>query len=204
MIGMWTRIEFYQIHGQDSRSTRRWKKPQRSICGPERDWHEFKQIPDLRMCGLSTRRWKKPQRSICGPERDWHEFKHKPDLRMCGLEVWTKIGKAAQKREKSKNWQTRSQNSIMLAGLEAFISLIRMMAKYSDILNIARRKLELPMDVTMPCKRGPMKRSSFHDFEAKRRESKKKKDSKYKACMCRGGSRVHETTDRIMSTEGKG
>ena len=41
------------------------------------------------------------------------------------LEVWTKIGKAAQKREKSKNGQTRSQNSIMLAGLEAFISLIR-------------------------------------------------------------------------------
>ena len=69
MIGMWTRIEFYQIHGQDSRSTRRWKKPQRSICGPERDWHEFKQIPDLRMCGL---------------------------------EVWTKIGKAAQKREKQE------------------------------------------------------------------------------------------------------
>ena len=64
------------------------------------------------------------------------------------------------------------------------------MVKYSETLCIARRKSELPMDVTMPCKRGTMKRSSFHDFEAKRRESKKKIRNTKHACAVE----AHEST----------
>ena len=55
-----------------------------------------------------------------------------------------------------------------------------------EIIKNARRKLEVPVDAAMPCKRGTKKLSSFQVIEAESCESDK--IQKNKACMYRGGS----------------
>ena len=70
-------------------------------------------------------------------------------------EVWSKMGKAAQK--KGKNGRTRRKNSTMLEDREAFISSIWKMVKKKETIKIATRKLEVPMDAAMPCKKGTKK-----------------------------------------------
>ena len=53
IIGTSIWIEPYQIHGQDSRSARYWKRNLlQDFCGPGERLTKIKQQPDLRMCGL--------------------------------------------------------------------------------------------------------------------------------------------------------
>ena len=63
---------------------------------------------------------------------------------------------------------------MMLEGREAFISSIRKMEKIKKTSKKnAWRKLEVPTEAAMPCKKGTKKRSSFQDTEAKSCESNK-------------------------------
>ena len=80
------------------------------------------------------------------------------------LEVWTKIGKAAQKWE-NREWANEKPNSTMLEDWVAFILSIREDEEYREVLKNARRKLERPMVAAMPCKKRK-KRSSFQETEA--------------------------------------
>ena len=69
-------------------------------------------------------------------------------------EVWTKIGKAAQNREKQE-WakeEPKLDNARRQRGIY-FIDPDD--EEYKDILKNARRKLERPMAPAMPCKRLP-------------------------------------------------
>ena len=66
--------------------------------------------------------------------------------------VWTKIGKAAQNREKQEG-KTRSQNSTMLDDWEEFTSLILMIKITKKHSKIARIKWERPMAAAVLCKR---------------------------------------------------
>ena len=51
--GTWMWIDACQVLGQESQSSHRWERNlQKDICGPGGDWRKFKQLPDLRMCGL--------------------------------------------------------------------------------------------------------------------------------------------------------
>ena len=50
---MWTRIEVYQIPGQDSQCSLCWRETSKGIYVVwERDWRKCMQLPDLRKCGL--------------------------------------------------------------------------------------------------------------------------------------------------------
>ena len=69
--------------------------------------------------------WKKNlQRDIWGLEGDWQKIKRPLDQAMCGLKCGPKLVKSLR-RERSKNGQTRSRNSIMLDDWVASIQLIR-------------------------------------------------------------------------------
>ena len=100
------------------------------------------------------------------------------------LEVWTKIGKAAQKREKQE-WaieKPKLDKARRLRGIY-FIDPEDMVNTKKPSRN-GRRKLEVPMGAAMPCKKGTKQR--FQETEAKSGESKKIPENK--ACMYRGGS----------------
>ena len=75
-------------------------------------------------------------------------------------EVWTKFGKAAQKREKPEwaNEKPKLDNARWLRGIY-FIDVED--AEYEDALKNARRNLEVPMDAAMPCKKGTKKHFPF-------------------------------------------
>ena len=67
-------------------------------------------------------------------------------------DVWTKIGKAAQKREKQE-WaieRPKLDNARILRGIY-FIDPED--GEYKETVNNARRKLEAPMEAAMPCKK---------------------------------------------------
>ena len=97
---------------------------------------------------------------------------------MCGLKSGSKIGKAAQKREKRElaNEKPKLDNARRMRGIYFIDSEDE---EFQEIFKNARRKLEVPMDAAMPCKKGTKKRSE---------ELWIQQDSKDKACMFRGGS----------------
>ena len=67
-------------------------------------------------------------------------------------EVWTKIGKAAQNREKQKMGE-RETEAWQCSKAERDLFLDPDDKEYSEIIKNARRKLERPMAPAMPCKR---------------------------------------------------
>ena len=69
-------------------------------------------------------------------------------------EVWTKIGKAAQIREKQE-WAKEKPKLDNARKLREFTLSIRKTKKHREILKNSRRKLERPMAPAMPCKRSP-------------------------------------------------
>ena len=75
-------------------------------------------------------------------------------------EVWTKFGKAAQKREKPDwaNQKPKLDNARRLRGIY-FIDPED--GEYEEALKNARRNLEVPMDAAMPCKKGTKKYFPF-------------------------------------------
>ena len=82
------------------------------------------------------------------------------------LEVWTKIGKAAHKREKQEwaNEKPKLDNAWRLRGIY-FIDPED--GEYKDTVEHARRKLEVPMVAAMPCKKWTKYPSRFQETEAK-------------------------------------
>ena len=83
-------------------------------------------------------------------------------------EVWAKIGKAAQKREK-EGWaidKPKLDNARRLKGIYFMDSED---GERKETIKNARRKLEVPMDAAMPCK----KDFPFQETEAKNCESNK-------------------------------
>ena len=112
-------------------------------------------------------------------------------------EVWTKNGKAAQKREKQA-WaieKLKLDNARRLRGI-SFIDPED--GKYQEPLKNARRKLEVQMDAALPCKEGTKNYSPFQETEAKSCESNKIPLTKNKAWMCRAGACGHETKFGII------
>ena len=112
---------------------------------------------------------------------------------MCGLEVWTKIGKAAQKREKQgwANEKPKLDNARKLRG----IYFIPEDGEYKETIKNARRKLGNPMDAAMICKRWTKKLSSFQETEAKSCESIKIPKTKH-ACIVE----AHESTRQRLES----
>ena len=100
-------------------------------------------------------------------------------------EVWSKMGKAAQMKEKQErtNKKPKLDNARRLRGIY-FVDPED--GEYKETIKNARRKLEVPMEAAMPCKKGTKKRSSFQETEAKSCESNM--IPKTKACMYHGAS----------------
>ena len=113
---------------------------------------------------------------------------------MCGLKYGPKLEKPLT-GEKSKNGQTRSQNSTMLEGCKAFTSSIRKIGNTNNRSTNARRKLEVPMDAAMPCKKGTKKHFPFQEAEAKSCESSKIPKTKH-ACIVE----PHESTRQSLES----
>ena len=98
-------------------------------------------------------------------------------------EVWTKIGKAAQKKEK-QGWAIEKPK---------LNNARRRMRK--ETTKHARRKLEVPMDAAMPCKKGTKKLSIFQETEAKSCESYKIPKTNH-ACIVE----AHESTRQRLES----
>ena len=115
------------------------------------------------------------------------------------LYLWTKFGKAAQKREKQEwaNEKPKLDNARRLRGI-CFIDPED--GEYKETIKNARRKLEVPMDAAMPCKKGTKKLSSFQETEAKSCESNKIPETKHAGII-----EAHESTrQRLESSPPKG
>ena len=100
------------------------------------------------------------QKDICGLGGGSHTFKQLPDMIICGQNC----GLACEKQfngRKSKNGPSRNRSSIMRGNWEATTLSIRMME--SSTFKKAWRKLEVPVEAAMLCKRGTKKRSSFQE-----------------------------------------
>ena len=71
------------------------------------------------------------------------------------------------------------------------------MVKIKKTIKHARRKLEVPMEAAMLCKKGTKKRSSFQETEAKSCESNKiQKKKKKHACIVE----AHESTRQRLES----
>ena len=115
---------------------------------------------------------------------------------MCGPKYGPKLEKAAQKREKQECAIEKPEldNARILRGIY-FIDPED--GEYKETVNNARIKLEVPMGAAMSCKKGTKKQCSPQETEARSCESNK--IPKNKACMHRGGARVHEATSGIFA-----
>ena len=96
-------------------------------------------------------------------------------------EVWTKIGKAAQKTDKQEwaNVKPKLDNARRFRGIY-FIGPDD--GEYKETIKNAESKLEVPMEAALPCKKGTKKLSSFQETEAKSCESNKIPKTKH-ACI---------------------
>ena len=107
-------------------------------------------------------------------------------------EVWTKIGKAAQNREK----QERAKEKLKLDNarqLRGIYCIDPDDSECSDFLKNARRKLERLMEPAMPCKR------MFHSSVTKVMQSNgNKKEFKNNVWLYSGISWIHETATRTF------
>ena len=101
------------------------------------------------------------------------------------------MGKAAQKKEKQE-WATEKPKLDNARTLRGIYFIDPEDGGFRENIKNARRKLEVPMEAAMPCKRGTEKHLELQETEAKSCESNK--IPKNKAYMRCGGSRVHETT----------
>ena len=94
-------------------------------------------------------------------------------------EVWTKIGKAAQKREKQewKNDKPELDNAQRLRRIYFFDLKDE---EYKEIIKKkARRKLEVQMNAAMPCKKRTKNPTSFQETGARLNASNKVPKTKY-------------------------
>ena len=66
-------------------------------------------------------------------------------------DAWTRIGKAAQRREKQE-WAIEKPKLEYARHLREIYSIDPSDEEYKDIIKSARRKLETPMAAAMPCK----------------------------------------------------
>ena len=86
-------------------------------------------------------------------------------------EVCSNMGKACQKKKQEwGNKKPKLDNARRLRGISTIDSED---GEYKETIKHARRKLEVPKEAAMPCKRGTKKRSSFQETEAKNCESNK-------------------------------
>ena len=96
--------------------------------------------------------WKRSlQKDTCGPGGDWQRFRRLPD-QIVWPEEWTKIGKAAQNREK-QTWVQEKPKLDNARRLRRIYWIDPDDSEHSDILKNARRKLERLVAPAMPCKR---------------------------------------------------
>ena len=95
------------------------------------------------------------------------------------------MGKAAQKKEKQEwaNEKPKLDNARNLRGIH-FIDLED--GEYEETIKNAWKKLEVPLEAAMLCKKGTEKHSRHQETEAKSDESNK--IPKNKACIHRGSS----------------
>ena len=82
------------------------------------------------------------------------------------------MGKAAQKKAQQE-WANEKISSIMFEGLEAFISSIWKMVSTKEPIKQRKKKFGVPMEATMPCKRGT-KKHPFQETEARRSDESNK------------------------------
>ena len=76
-------------------------------------------------------------------------------------EVWSKIGKAAQKKEKQE--QANEKPKLDNAGrLRRIYFIDPEDERYKETIKNARRKLEVPMEAAMPWKRRVVNPTRFH------------------------------------------
>ena len=96
-------------------------------------------------------------------------------------EVWSKMGEAAQKKEKQEwaNEKPKLDNARKLRGIY-FIDPVD--GENKETIKNAWKKLEVPMDAAMPCKKKTKKHSGLQETEAKSDESNKIPKTKH-ACI---------------------
>ena len=103
-------------------------------------------------------------------------------------EVWSKIGKAAQKREKARMGERENPKLDNARRLRGIYFIDPEDGEYKETIKDARRKLEVPMVAAMPCKKGTKKHSGLQETDAKSDESNEIPKTKH-ACIVE----VHES-----------
>ena len=104
------------------------------------------------------------------------------------------MGKAAQKKDKQEwaNEKPKLDNARRLRGIYLIPPED---GEYRETINNAKRKLEVPVEAAMLCKKGTKKRSGFQETEAKSSESNKIQKTKY-ACVVE----AHESTRQRLES----
>ena len=113
---------------------------------------------------------------------------------MCGLKVWTKVGKAAQKREKQEwaNEKPKLDNDRRMRGIYVIDPEDE---EYKEIIENASRKLKERMEAAMPCKKRTKSPTSSQETGARLDASNKVPKAKY-ACIVE----AHESTPHAKDT----
>ena len=86
--------------------------------------------------------------------------------------LWTQIGKAAQNRAKQE-WKKEKPKLDDARRLRGICFVDPEDGEFKETIKNARRKLEVPMEAAMSCKKGTKKLSSFQETGAKSCESNK-------------------------------
>ena len=134
----------------------------------------WRRIHKIQSTERKTCKWEK-----CGPEGDWQRFKQLPDQIMCE-EVWTKLFKPLRIENKPE-WakeKPKLDNARTLRGIYIIEPDDR---EYSDILKVARRKLERLSAPATPCKKTSKHRGNEHKAADWPRKVNKKKKT---MCHC--------------------
>ena len=162
-------------------------------------WTRIEVYRNLRQDSRSSHYWEENiQKDTCCPGGDWQKFKATTRLE----KVWTKIGKAAQKREKQdravEKPKTRQRSKVG-----------RHLLRWSGCWRIQRNHEQCAEKIRSfdegdyaLQKRDKVKRELIEPASGNWKASAwAPNDSKNKVCMYRGSAWVHETKSGIISTE---
>ena len=188
-----------QVHSYNSRRVARKTQWWWLECGSESNFIRFMdRIHEVHFV-------EKSQRSLCGLERDWQNSSNYQTWECVAWSLDQNWKSRSKKREEQEwaNEKPKLDNARRFRGIHFIDS-------YDGEVFRNAQYCEENVGTSNRCGNAVQERYnealqfSRHWSEETWIQKKKKKDSKDKASMCRGGSRVHETTDRIMSIEGKG
>ena len=97
-------------------------------------------------------------------------------------QTWSQNGKKQLGRQKKQEWANEKPKLDNARRLSCTCFIHLEDAEYKETIKNAMRKLEVPMEAAMPCKKRSKKRSSFRGTEAESCESNKIPKTKH-ACI---------------------